>query len=149
MELAGSHPPTGDQLACQRPQLQGTKHVGRLVERRIAPLDRPPHLGGGVAAFVADTLDQEVDRLIRLHRPQVEAEGEDDPGAAVFSPEEHADAVLGSFGEIEIPQKHLPVERPALGPEGSSEPLAVGAVAGGHEALQVMARDQLVMHGRP
>ena len=51
--------------------------------------------------------------------------------------------------EAQVPEQHLPVQRPALGPEGRVEHPPVGAEARLGERLEVMAGDQLVLHGRP
>ena len=53
----------------------------------------------------------------------------------------------GVAGKPTIPEQHLPVERPALGPERRAERAAVRVVARGHERLEVVAGDQLVVHG--
>src|SRR5262249_33528735 len=78
----------------------------------------------------------------------MEAEREYDTRAAVAAPEEESDAVFGSLRELHIPEQQLPIKRPALGPEGRAEQPAIWLVARGHKALQVMARNQFVMHGR-
>src|SRR5438105_4511790 len=44
----------------------------------------------------------------------METEREEDAGAAVHPPEEHSDTVLRRLCEVQIPQQHLPVERPAF-----------------------------------
>src|SRR6266545_5350103 len=78
----------------------------------------------------------------------MEAEREDDARAAVAAPEEESDAVFGSLRELHIPEQQLPIKRPALAPEGRAEQPAIWLVARSHKALQVMAWNQFVMHGR-
>ena len=81
------------------------------------------------------------------HLLEVEAQREDDAGAAVHAPEEHADAVLGRLGEAAVPEQELPVECPALAPERRVEQPAVRLVPRGHVTLEMMARDHLVKDG--
>ena len=66
----------------------------------------------------------------------------------MHAPEEHADPVLGRFGEALVPEQQLPVESPALGPERRVEQPAIGLVARGHVLLQVMAGNHLVKDRR-
>ena len=56
------------------------------------------------------------------------------------APEEHADPILGRARERAIPEEHLPVERPPLGPEGRREGSAVGLVSLLRVLLETMAR---------
>src|SRR5215510_6499596 len=78
----------------------------------------------------------------------MKTEREDDARAAVAAPEEESDAVFGSLRELHVPEQQLAIKRPALAPEGRAEQPAIWLVARSHKALQVMARDQFVMHGR-
>ena len=71
VELPVGHLPGTDQLALKSSNLQGSKHIGRLVEGRIATLNRASHLGGGISPLMANPLDKKVHGLPRLHRPQV------------------------------------------------------------------------------
>ena len=68
---------------------------------------------------MADFFDQHVDALFGGHLLEVEAEGEDDSGAAVHSPEEHSDFVLRGLWEAHFPEEEFVVEGVAFG-----EPLA-------------------------
>ncbi len=77
VELSLRHA-AGDQLRMERAELQAAEQVCRLVERRIRAVDAPANFGGGVAAFVANALDEEVDRLLGRHLPEMEFEREDD-----------------------------------------------------------------------
>src|SRR2546422_10082757 len=74
---------------------------------------------------------------------------EDNSSRAVHSPKEHSDSVLGRLGEVHVPQQHLPIQRAAFAPERRAEELAVSSIARSYEALQMMAWDQFVKHGRP
>ena len=95
MKLPVGHLSFPYQLPLQGPDLQSPEHIGRLVERRIAALDRTPHLGSGIATFMAHPLYKKIHSLSSLHRPQVKSERENDPRAAVLAPEQHPDPVLG------------------------------------------------------
>ncbi len=97
--------PDLDQLAVQRPDLEPAEQVGGLVERAVRGREGAADLRRGVVALVADPLDQEVDALLGRHLLEVEAQREDDPGAAVHPPEEHADAVLGRLREAAVPEQ--------------------------------------------
>ena len=93
---------------------------------------------------MANFADQQVDSLLRGHRAQMEAEREDDAGAAVHAPEQSSDALLRRVVEAMIPENHLPIEGVALNPEAGFKLLPVGPVALRHELLQPVAGDELV-----
>src|SRR6185503_13163055 len=76
MERPRAHLPRAHELRIQRPELQRAHHVGELIQRPIIAVERPPHLRLGVLALVADSVDQEVDALLRGHLAQVETERE-------------------------------------------------------------------------
>src|SRR4051794_22435604 len=97
---------------------------------------------------MAHTVDQQLDTLLRRHLLEMEVEREDDARAAMHAPEEHAYLLLGRLGEAEVPQQQLPVKRVAFRPERRAEDRAVRLVTRGHEALQVMARNEFVMDSR-
>src|SRR5262245_35609060 len=92
--------------------------------------------------------DQQVDALLWRHLFEMEAQRENDPGAAMTAPEEKPDAVFRRFRETAIPEKQFPVERPSLTPERCAEQSSIRFITLGHKALQVMAGNQFVMHRR-
>ncbi len=96
---------------------------------------------------MADFFDQHIDALFGGHLFKMEAEGEDDSGAAVHAPEEHSDFVLGGFWEAHFPEEKFVVEGVAFGPEGGVEELALGIEAVFVELLEVVAGDELVVDG--
>ena len=147
VELAFGHPPRFDQFSMKGPYLNATDHVCGLVQRRVGPVERPPHLGRGAGPLMPHPVHQEVDCLVRRHLPQVELEREDDPGGTVLSPEQHAHSVFRRGRETHVPQAHFPVQGPALSPEGRAERPAMRVVTPRHEALQVVSRNEFMMHG--
>ena len=102
--------------------------------------------GSANAVGVANAVDKEVDALLCLHLAKVKLERENDTGAAVHAPEEHANFVLCIAGELQVPEQHFPPECPALAPERRLKNGSIGPVALIVEALQVVTGDQLVMH---
>src|SRR5216684_2095452 len=132
----------------QRAKLQASKQICALIQRSISSPKRAPHLSSCIVDLVADPLDQKVYALLRCHLFQMKAEREDDPRRAMHAPEEHANPVLRRFGEVHIPQQHLPVERAALAPERRGEKRTICSITRGHEALQMMPRYQLVKDRR-
>ena len=96
---------------------------------------------------MADAVDKEIDALGGGPFFEVEVQAEEDAGAAVHTPEEHADAVFRRLGKAEIPEPHLPVEGPAFDPERRIERPAVGPVALGHVGLEMVAGDDFVVDG--
>ena len=95
---------------------------------------------------MADTIHQKVDAFLRRHLLQMKAKRKDDPRTSMHAPEKHADAVLGSFGKIQVPEQQLPIKRIALSPEGRAEQGAVRPIACSHESLQVMTGNQFMKH---
>src|SRR5437867_7004689 len=89
-------------------------------------------------------VNQQVDAFLRRHLLEMKTEREDDAGATVHAPEQHADLVLRILSEVQVPEEKFPVESISLAPERSAKDTSIRFVASGHEALQVMARDQLV-----
>src|SRR5262249_3426912 len=67
----------------------------------------------------------------------------------MHAPEEHANAILGAFGETHVPEQELPVQRPTLAPEWCSKRSSIWLVARTHVALQVMTGNQLMKNGGP
>ena len=63
-----------DEFTVQGPDLDAPEQVSHLVERAVVALERPAHLGGGVFAFVADAVHQEIDGLLRRPLAHVKAE---------------------------------------------------------------------------
>src|ERR1019366_7935532 len=88
-----------------------------------------------------------LDRLLRRHLAQMEAQREHDARAPVHAPEERTDAILGRHLKIVVPKEHLPVERSTFGPERRRKNSALRVVARGHEALQMVPGIQLVKNG--
>src|SRR3569832_38513 len=97
---------------------------------------------------MAHAIHEQFDTLLWRHLLEMEVEREDDARATMHAPEEHTDLLLGRLREAEVPQQQLPVKRIAFSPERRAEDRAIRLVTRGHEALQVMAGNQLVMDSR-
>ena len=93
-------------------------------------------------------VDQHINALLRGELIKVVAKGEDDTDAPVHAPEEEAHSVFCGFWESPIPQKHFPVEGPAFGPEDCAVNTPMSVVTRGHEILQVVPRNELVVNCR-
>src|SRR5262245_37168016 len=79
----------------------------------------------------------------------MEVQREDDAGTAVHPPDQEADAIFRRAREAHLVEHELPVERVALGPEGGAKRATIWLVTGGHESLQVVARNQFMVDGGP
>src|SRR4051812_7629778 len=101
MKLTVGHLAAGDEVLMQGSQLQAAEHVASLIERAIIPLEASPHFARCIFPLMADSLHEKVDALLRRHFAEVKAERENDPGAAMRAPKEHADAVFRRLGKIE------------------------------------------------
>src|SRR5438093_649808 len=75
------------------------------------------------------------------------AKRESDARAPVHPPEKHSDSVFGRPGKSEIPEQKLPVNGPSLNEEWCGKDAAMGQVTLRHVQLQVVARNQLMLHG--
>src|SRR5689334_9329749 len=132
----------------QRTELQASDHVPDLIEWRIRAVERATNFSFCILALEVHSIDKELNRFIRRHLSQVEAQREDDSRAPVHSPEQGANTVLWRNVEVVIPREHLPVQRLSLAPERSVESLTPRVVSVRHEPLQVMTGIQLVEYCR-
>src|SRR5258706_1963194 len=119
----------------QRVLLQSADQISDLIERTIAAVERSPNFGGGVIAFVADAIDEEVDALLRRHLFKMEAQRKDDARAAMHAPKERTDLFFRLLLKLQIPKQQLPIERVAFSPERRAEQASIWFVARSHEPL--------------
>src|SRR5436190_4748332 len=88
VELAVGHLLRVDELFVQRAKLETARHVGGLIERRIAAIKRAPHLALGVRTLERNSVDQKLNGLLGRHLSEMEVEREDDSRAPVHAPEQ-------------------------------------------------------------
>ncbi len=93
---------------------------------------------------MSDAIDEKIHHFRRRHFPKMELQTDNDPGAAMHPPKEHADAILGCLAIAEIPELHFPIERPPFHQEGRGEDGSVRVVSRCDEKLQMMTRNQFV-----
>ena len=67
VKSAMSHLTRVNQLPTQGPELKSSKHVGSLIERAVATLNRTPDLSRGVARLMAHFSNKELDGLLGAH----------------------------------------------------------------------------------
>src|SRR6266508_6613000 len=123
----------------KRVLLQSPDQIRDLIKRSITTVERPAHLSSCVVPLVTDPINQKVDAFLRCHLFEVKTERENDAGAPMHSPKEHADAILRRFGKLQIPEQQLPIERITLRPDRCAEQPAIRSVARGHETLEMVS----------
>src|SRR5687767_12778801 len=97
---------------------------------------------------MSNSVHKKVDSFLRGHLFQVKTEGKDNASTAVHAPEKHANLILRCLSEVQIPEQQFPVKCAAFGPKRRTKNAAIRFVSSRHETLEVMTRDQLVVHGR-
>ena len=138
-----------DQLLVQRAELQAAEHVGRLVERAVVAGERAPHLGRGVRrargrrgrpgsrctpAASSCRGGSCSEKMIRAQR--------------CMRQKSMPTRSSGDLREASGPTAASPSRAPSLRPRTACRTAPrCGVVARRHEALQVMAGDQLVEDG--
>src|SRR5579862_8661367 len=131
-----------------RHDLQATEHVGGLIQRWIGTVEGAADFALRIRPLVPNFVDEHVDALLGSELAKMEKQRKLNADATVHAPKEHSDLFLRSPGEAKIPEEHLPIEGPALRPEGGAETTTIRHVAGLHKALEVMAGDQFVLDRR-